>query len=58
MAVLPQLRDRRENTISDARRFFFELGQTPEAGLAPSAGNSFSAAAPARIAEKASEGVK
>ncbi|NMG28998.1 sigma-54-dependent Fis family transcriptional regulator [Aromatoleum evansii] len=35
MAVLPQLRDRRENTISDARRFFFELGQTPEAGLAP-----------------------
>lgn len=35
MAVLPQLRDRRENTVSDARRFFFELGETPETGLAP-----------------------
>jgi transcriptional regulator of acetoin/glycerol metabolism len=35
MAVLPQLRDRRENTVLDARRFFFELGETPETGLAP-----------------------
>ncbi|NMG73530.1 sigma-54-dependent Fis family transcriptional regulator [Aromatoleum diolicum] len=35
MVVLPELRDRRDNTVSDARRFFFELGETPETGLAP-----------------------
>ncbi len=33
--VLPQLRDRRDNTLVDARRFFFEHGELPEAGLTP-----------------------
>ena len=33
--VLPQLRDRRDNTLVDARRFFFEHGELPQAGLTP-----------------------
>jgi len=33
--VLPQLRDRRDNAVVDARRFFFEQGEVPEAGLTP-----------------------
>jgi transcriptional regulator of acetoin/glycerol metabolism len=35
MIDLPQVRDRRESDLLDARRFFFELGETPEGGLAP-----------------------
>jgi len=35
MMVLPQLRDRRENMLADARRFFFERGEDPEVGLSP-----------------------
>ncbi|WP_332670887.1 sigma-54-dependent Fis family transcriptional regulator [Aromatoleum sp.] len=35
MGVLPQLRESRDEKLVAARRFFFELGELPETGLAP-----------------------
>ncbi len=35
MGVLPQLRESRDEKLAAARRFFFELGELPETGLAP-----------------------
>ncbi|BAL23935.1 sigma-54-dependent Fis family transcriptional regulator [Azoarcus sp. KH32C] len=35
MVVIPQLRERRDDAVLDARRSFFEQGETPESGVAP-----------------------
>ncbi|HJV27307.1 MAG TPA: sigma-54-dependent Fis family transcriptional regulator [Aromatoleum sp.] len=35
MVVTPQLRERRDDAVLDARRSFFERGELPESGVAP-----------------------